>query len=127
MKPDKAIIYFTVCSGTGYGIILSLITIFYENYTYIQFEVKFLIALLSFALIFSGLIASTIHLGHPERAWRALSQWKSSWLSREGVSAIFTFFPIFLFYFFWIFTDKIYLTYFLLIINIIWVLVNLLR
>ena len=35
-----------------------------------------------------GLLASLLHLGHPERAWRALSQWRSSWLSREGVLAI---------------------------------------
>src|SRR5690606_18905726 len=30
----------------------------------------------------------------PERAWRALSQWRSSWLSREGVAAVVTFLPI---------------------------------
>ena len=32
-----------------------------------------------------GLLSSTFHLGHPERAWRAFSQWRISWLSREGV------------------------------------------
>ncbi|MGI9353113.1 MAG: dimethyl sulfoxide reductase anchor subunit family protein, partial [Rhizobiaceae bacterium] len=37
-----------------------------------------------------GLISSTFHLGHPERAWRAFSQWQSSWLSREGVCAVAT-------------------------------------
>jgi DMSO reductase anchor subunit len=35
-----------------------------------------------------GLAASILHLGRKERAWRALSQWRSSWLSREGVCAI---------------------------------------
>ena len=30
------------------------------------------------ALITIGLLSSTFHLGHPERAWRALSQWRSS-------------------------------------------------
>jgi DMSO reductase anchor subunit len=40
------------------------------------------------ALIVSGLVSSTFHLGHPERAWRALTQWRSSWLSREGVLAV---------------------------------------
>ncbi|NBP49409.1 MAG: hypothetical protein EBU63_08665 [Alphaproteobacteria bacterium] len=39
-------------------------------------------------LIGAGLLSSTLHLGHPERAWRALSQWRSSWLSREGVLAV---------------------------------------
>ncbi len=38
-----------------------------------------------------GLLSSTFHLGHPERAWRAFSQWRSSWLSREGVAAIATY------------------------------------
>jgi DMSO reductase anchor subunit len=40
-----------------------------------------------------GLLASTLHLGRPERAWRALSQWRSSWLSREGIAAMATFLP----------------------------------
>jgi DMSO reductase anchor subunit len=31
------------------------------------------------------LLSSTAHLGRPERAWHAFSQWRSSWLSREGV------------------------------------------
>ena len=35
-----------------------------------------------------GLVSSTLHLSHPERAWRAFSQWRSSWLSREGVAAV---------------------------------------
>jgi len=35
-----------------------------------------------------GLMASTFHLGHPERAWKAFRQWRSSWLSREGVCAV---------------------------------------
>ena len=48
-----------------------------------------IIAGFSFCLICSGLLSSTLHLGHPERAWRALSQWRSSWLSREGVLSAF--------------------------------------
>ena len=46
------------------------------------------------ALVDWGLLSSTIHLGHPERAWRAYSQWKSSWLSREGVLATATYIPL---------------------------------
>ena len=37
-----------------------------------------------------GLLASTFHLGHPERAIKALSQWRTSWLSREGIAAVVT-------------------------------------
>jgi DMSO reductase anchor subunit len=32
-----------------------------------------------------GLIASFFHLGRPLRAWRAVSQWRTSWLSREVI------------------------------------------
>jgi DMSO reductase anchor subunit len=32
-----------------------------------------------------------LHLGKPMRAWRAFSQWRTSWLSREGVAAMATF------------------------------------
>ncbi len=38
-------------------------------------------------------MSSLFHLRRPERAWRALSQWRSSWLSREGVAALATFVP----------------------------------
>ena len=44
-----------------------------------------------------GLIASVFHLRRPTRAWRALSQWRSSWLSREGILAMVTSFALFLF------------------------------
>ena len=45
------------------------------------------------ALSTVGLLASTLHLGHPERAWRSISQWRTSWLSREGVMALLTYPP----------------------------------
>lgn len=41
----------------------------------------------------AGPLASTLHLGHPERAWRAISQRQSSWLSREGLLALMTYIP----------------------------------
>ena len=40
--------------------------------------------LIAYALASGGLIASTFHLGHPERAIKAFTQWRSSWLSREA-------------------------------------------
>ena len=50
--------------------------------------VGFAFFFIAYALAVGGLLASTFHLGHPERAWRAFSQWKTSWLSREGVLAV---------------------------------------
>ena len=38
-----------------------------------------------FVLASLGLVASFFHLGRPERAWRAASQWRTSWLSREVI------------------------------------------
>src|SRR6266568_1605943 len=50
-----------------------------------------------------GLLASMLHLGHPERAWRAFSQWRSSWLSREGVASLVTYVPALIFAAGWVF------------------------
>ena len=58
---------------------------------------------IAYLLITAGLLASSWHLGHPERAWRAFSQWRSSWLSREGVMAVFTYLPSGLFAAAWVF------------------------
>ena len=33
-----------------------------------------------------GLVASFFHLGRPERAWRAIAQFRTSWLSRECIA-----------------------------------------
>ncbi|MDE2254710.1 MAG: dimethyl sulfoxide reductase anchor subunit [Betaproteobacteria bacterium] len=33
-----------------------------------------------------ALIASFLHLGRPERAWRAVAMWRTSWLSREVIA-----------------------------------------
>jgi sulfite dehydrogenase (quinone) subunit SoeC len=38
------------------------------------------------ALLLGGLVASVFHLGRPERAWRAATQWRTSWLSREVIA-----------------------------------------
>ncbi len=59
--------------------------------------------LLALGLITAGLLSSTFHLGHPERAWRAFSQWRTSWLSREGVAAVATYVPACLFGLAWVF------------------------
>jgi DMSO reductase anchor subunit len=40
---------------------------------------------ISIALLAGGLAASFFHLGRPERAWRAVVMWRTSWLSREVI------------------------------------------
>ena len=58
---------------------------------------------IAFGLVTAGLLSSLLHLGHPERFLKALTQWRSSWLSREGVLAIITYGPAGLFTLGWLF------------------------
>lgn len=86
MQPALSIILFTVASGAGYGL-MALAGLFAAAGLLPQ---GLGLAALSLALgaVGAGFAASTRHLGRPERAWRALSQWRSSWMSREGVAAL---------------------------------------
>jgi len=103
MHPAKSVIFFTTASGAGYGLMVWLGLLAFRGL--IPFERAFgLTAIgLAFALIVGGLVSSTLHLGHPERAWRAMSQWRSSWLSREGLAALLGFIPQGLFALAWLF------------------------
>lgn len=84
MRPAFSLIFFTSLSGLGFGLatVLGFGLITAPNLTWWLVQTG-----VALALIGAGLLSSTVHLGHPERAWRALSQWKTSWLSREGVLA----------------------------------------
>jgi DMSO reductase anchor subunit len=93
MKPAASIVFFTVASGAGYGLLFWLGLL---NATgQVRGEAAFVIPALTVALLLvtAGLVSSLMHLGNPQRAWRALSQWRSSWLSREGVAALATYPP----------------------------------
>ena len=93
MRPASSIVWFTTASGAGYGLLF--LTGLLAPFGWLPQDRLFGAAALGLALAFVtfGLAASTFHLGHPERAWRALSQWRSSWLSREGVAALETYAP----------------------------------
>ncbi len=98
MHPAFSVIFFTTTSGAGYGL-LALTGFFAANGWFpAESEIITCATGLALLLITVGLLSSTAHLGHPERAWRALSQWRSSWLSREGVLAIVTYVPAALFF-----------------------------
>ncbi len=90
MHPAPSIIFFTTASGLGYGL-AAVLGLGVLDPASLSTGIAYLLAL---ALISGGLLSSTLHLGNPQRAWRALSQWRSSWLSREGVMAILTFIPL---------------------------------
>lgn len=94
MHPAYSVIFFTTASGAGYGLI-ALLTLFGVLGGVPLDPWLGAIGLgLGALLVTGGLLSSTAHLGHPERAWRAYSQWKSSWLSREGVLATATYVPL---------------------------------
>jgi DMSO reductase anchor subunit len=85
MRPAYSVILFTTLSGAGYGLLAVLGAAVTLGVT-TPHPLAALVVGLGLASV--GLVASTFHLGRPERAWRAFSQWRTSWLSREGVLAI---------------------------------------
>lgn len=86
MHPAPSIILFTVLSGLGFGL-LAFLGI---GYPPVFGGTAFVYFALAYALSAGGLLLSTLHLGHPERALKAFTQWRSSWLSREGCAAVAT-------------------------------------
>ncbi|WP_144186124.1 dimethyl sulfoxide reductase anchor subunit family protein [Elioraea rosea] len=93
MHPSTSVIFFTVASGAGYGLLAALALLAVIGLIVPGGGLPLLGLLLALGLITAGLLSSTLHLGHPERAWRAFSQWRSSWLSREGVASVATYLP----------------------------------
>jgi len=85
MHPASSVILFNTFSGLGFGLLFWLglgVIVPTGMSAFIWFAIAYICAV-------GGLIASTFHLGHPERAIKAFSQWKTSWLSREGICAVF--------------------------------------
>lgn len=89
MNPARSVIFLTTLIGVGQGLFLALFT----QQSYALFDLlpqqdgRFYGwgALVALAFCIAGLIASFFHLGHPERAWRTATQWRTSWLSREVI------------------------------------------
>ncbi len=90
MNPAFSVIFLTTLIGVGQGLFLAL----FSSQTYGIVNVLpaqpgsfyALGGLIALAFLVVGLILSFFHLGHPERAWRAASQWRTSWLSREVIA-----------------------------------------
>ena len=80
MHPARSLVLFTTLSGLGFGLLIFLGL----GYPAVTGWTAFAFFAIAYALALAGLAASTFHLGHPERALKAFSQWRSSWLSREA-------------------------------------------
>lgn len=84
MHPAPSVIIFTSLSGFGFGLLVFL----GFGLPAVTGWVAFVFFALAYLMAVGGLLASTFHLGHPERALKAFTQWKTSWLSREGWAAV---------------------------------------
>jgi len=84
MNPAFSVIVFTTIAGAAQGLVVALaLAMLGAVASGPAFAPRVL--LLAAALLVVGLGASFLHLGRPERAWRAAAMWRSSWLSREVI------------------------------------------
>lgn len=89
MHPALSVIFFTVASGAGFGLfsLLFIADVFKLGGGFSR-EQLIIGGLMAMGLVVFGLLSSTFHLANPKNAWRAVSRFRTSWLSREGVFAI---------------------------------------
>lgn len=90
MHPAFSVIFLTTLIGAAQGLFLALFTA--QSYAAFKLlpqpDAQAFYgwgSLLALALLVLGLGASFFHLGHPERAWRTATKWRTSWLSREVI------------------------------------------
>ena len=89
MRPALSVIFFTVSSGAGLGLLVWLVVLASTGFAGDISTASMLSMLaLGMGLTTAGLISSTLHLANPKNAWRAFSRVRTSWLSREGVLAL---------------------------------------
>src|ERR1700692_1174798 len=103
MHPALSIVFFTTASGAGFALLLLLGLAVPLGLLPESSGFGFVALATTFVVDGAGVVSPAFHLGHPERAWRAFSQWRSSWLSREGVMSVVTFVPAAIFAIGWIF------------------------
>ena len=84
MNPAFSVIAFTLLAGTAQGLAvmcsLAALAGFAMTPHFLSRSV-----LTATGMLLLGLGASFVHLGRPERAWRAATMWRTSWLSREVI------------------------------------------
>jgi DMSO reductase anchor subunit len=89
MHPALSVVFLTTLIGAGQGLFLALFTVeSYAAFGLLPMQASGFYSggsALAMVLLVLGLFASFFHLGHPERAWRAATKWRTSWLSREVI------------------------------------------
>lgn len=86
MRPAFSVLLLTTLIGAAQGLFIALFLC--ELLAPSEVTPNLLIGGSVIVLLFSGLglLASFFHLGHPERAWRSMMMWRTSWLSREVIA-----------------------------------------
>jgi DMSO reductase anchor subunit len=88
MNPAFSVIFLTTLIGAGQGLFLALFAVQSGIIIAPAAPARAFLVIgdaVALAFLVTGLIASFFHLGHPERAWRAVAMWRTSWLSREVI------------------------------------------
>ncbi len=95
MHPAFSVIFLTTLIGAGQGLFMALVTgqvYSLANLLEPQDSVTFYAmgSFVAMVLLLLGLVAAVFHLGKPSyfltRAWRGVTQWRTSWLSRELIA-----------------------------------------
>jgi DMSO reductase anchor subunit len=110
MNPVFSVIFFTVTSGLGYGILMLSALMSLLNPEFLSQEggeesimISIIIGLVA---VSAGLASSALHLSNPKNAWRSFMRFKTAWLSREAVFAVLSY-PIALLYGLLIYMDGV--------------------
>ena len=84
MTPAVSVVVFTTLAGVAQGLVVALAVAALGG---IAVSPGFAVNMLGAAvvLLVVALGCSFLHLGRPERAWRAATMWRTSWLSREVI------------------------------------------
>ncbi len=90
MNPALSVLLFTTLSGAGLGLLMWASMLWALSPALAGRSATIAALCVGGALLSTGLGFSFFHLGQPLRAWRAFSQWRTSWLSREAVVAVAT-------------------------------------
>jgi len=91
VKPAFSVIFLTTLIGAAQGLLLALVGVEVMATAAAQSldglrPLQLVGTVICLALASLGLLASFFHLGRPERAWRAMASWRTSWLSREVIA-----------------------------------------
>jgi len=89
MRPAFSVIFFTVLSGAGLGLVALALLGQMAGPGFVMTPRTHMAAVITgLALVGVGFLSSSLHLANPRNGWRAVTQFRHSWLSREAVLGI---------------------------------------